>query len=40
MDRILVIGSGGAGKTTVAAEIGERLRLPVINMDAMFWGTD
>lgn len=37
MRRILVIGSGGAGKSTVAVRIGERLGLPVIHLDAHFW---
>jgi adenylate kinase family enzyme len=37
MQRILVIGSGGAGKTTLALRLGERLRLPVIHLDAHYW---
>ena len=37
MQRILVIGSGGAGKTTLALRLGERLRLPVIHLDAEHW---
>ena len=37
MRRVLVIGSGGAGKSTVAAEIGERLGLPVVHLDALYW---
>lgn len=37
MRQVLVIGSGGAGKSTVAAQIGERLGLPVINLDALYW---
>ena len=37
MKRILVIGSGGSGKTTVARQLAERLRLPLIHLDAHFW---
>ncbi len=37
MNRILVIGSGGAGKSTVARELGVRLSLPVIHLDREFW---
>lgn len=37
MRRILVIGSGGAGKSTLARELGERLRLPVIHLDTYYW---
>ena len=35
--RILVIGIPGAGKTTLAVELGETLGLPVIHLDALFW---
>ena len=37
MRRVLVIGSGGAGKSTFAAHLGERTGLPVIHLDALFW---
>ena len=37
MQRILVIGSGGAGKSTVAREIASRLDLPLIHLDALYW---
>lgn len=32
-----MIGSGGAGKSTLAAEIGEAHGLPVIHLDAHYW---
>ena len=37
MRKIMVIGSGGAGKSTVATEIGRLLSLPVFHLDAFFW---
>ena len=37
MRRALVIGSGGAGKSTLAARIGERTGLPVVHLDALYW---
>ena len=38
--RVLVIGSGGAGKSTLAAEIGAAFGLPVIHLDALYWRAD
>jgi adenylate kinase family enzyme len=32
--RVLVIGCGGSGKTTVATEVARRLGLPLIHLDA------
>ena len=37
MKRILVIGSGGAGKSTFAKELGAILELPVIHLDQAYW---
>ncbi len=37
MRKILVIGSGGSGKTTVAKEIAARTGLPLIHLDQLFW---
>ena len=37
MQRILVIGPGGSGKSTVAKEIASRLDLPLIHLDALYW---
>jgi len=37
MQRVLVIGSGGSGKSTVAARLGELLGLEVHHLDKVFW---
>ncbi|MBO9519470.1 MAG: topology modulation protein [Porphyrobacter sp.] len=37
MERILVLGPCGAGKSTLAVELGKRLGLPVIHLDAEYW---
>ena len=37
MERILIIGCGGAGKSTLARQLGEKLELPVVHLDKLFW---
>jgi adenylate kinase family enzyme len=37
MQRVAVVGSGGAGKSTFAAALGEATGLPVIHLDRYFW---
>ena len=37
MKRVLVIGSGGAGKSTLSRRLGELLGLEVIHLDVAFW---
>lgn len=38
MQRILVIGSPGAGKSTLAQRLSERLNLPLIHLDREYFG--
>ena len=40
MDRIVIIGSSGAGKTTMAKKLGPRLGLKVYHLDRFFWQPD
>ncbi len=37
MERIIIIGCGGAGKSTLARKLGEMLDLPVVHLDKLFW---
>lgn len=37
MKRIIVIGSGGAGKSTFSKRLGRALNIEVIHLDAHFW---
>jgi adenylate kinase family enzyme len=37
MERILVLGPCGAGKSWLAARLGEKLGLPVIHLDKEYW---
>lgn len=36
--RILILGNAGSGKSTLACKIGELYNLPVIHLDAHFFG--
>jgi adenylate kinase family enzyme len=35
--RVVILGRGGAGKSTFARRLGERTGLPVIELDQLFW---
>ena len=37
MERILIIGCGGAGKSTLARRLGEKTGLPVVHLDKLYW---
>ena len=40
MERILIIGCSGAGKTTLAKELSQKLGLPLIHLDQLWWTGD
>jgi adenylate kinase family enzyme len=37
VERILIIGSGGSGKSHLSRKLGALLHLPVIHLDRIFW---
>lgn len=37
MQRIVVVGCQGSGKTRLALELGRQLDLPVIHLDVLYW---
>ena len=37
MNRVMIIGCGGAGKSTLARKLGEKTGLPVVHLDQIFW---
>ena len=40
MERILIIGNAGAGKSTFARLLAEKLTLPLVHLDRLFWCGD
>ena len=38
MKRVVILGRGASGKSTLAARLGEITGLPVIELDKAFWG--
>ena len=37
MRRVLILGSGAAGKTTFARKLAAIIKLPLIHLDALYW---
>lgn len=37
MKRVVVIGSGGAGKSIFSRKLGEIAGLPVVQLDKLYW---
>ena len=40
MQRVVVLGRGGAGKSMAARQLGDLLQAPVVELDRLFWSTD
>src|SRR5438876_3475675 len=40
MHRIVIIGPLGAGKSTLAVNLGRLLGIPVHHLDSLYWGRD
>ena len=38
VQRVVVLGMGGAGKSVLARRLGAAWALPVLHLDAVFWG--
>jgi adenylate kinase family enzyme len=38
MKRVVILGRGASGKSTLARRLGEITQLPVIELDKVFWG--
>ncbi len=37
MERILIIGNAGSGKTTFSKALAKKLNLPLVHLDKIFW---
>ena len=35
--KILIVGCGGAGKSTLARELGKKINIPVVHLDKLYW---
>ena len=37
MERVLIIGGNGCGKTTLARTLAHKLSLPLVHLDKLYW---
>jgi adenylate kinase family enzyme len=37
VQRVVILGRGGAGKSALARQLGEITKLPVVELDTLFW---
>ena len=37
MERVVILGCSGTGKSTLARRLGAKTGLPVVHLDALFW---
>jgi adenylate kinase family enzyme len=37
VERVVILGRGGAGKSALAQELSRMLELPVVELDSIFW---
>lgn len=37
MRRVLIVGNSGGGKSTLARKLGDKLGLPVVHLDVLYW---
>lgn len=37
MRRVVIVGNSGGGKSTLARRLGEKLGLPVVHLDVLYW---
>jgi adenylate kinase family enzyme len=37
VDRVVVVGRGGAGKSVISHRLGSLIDAPVIELDTLFW---
>lgn len=40
LSRVLIIGTTSTGKSTLGVQLADRLGVPFVEMDALFWGPD
>jgi adenylate kinase family enzyme len=40
LDRVVVVGTSGSGKSTFARRLAERLRTRCVELDALYWGPE